>query len=885
MPRASARGMVAIAPAAIRAVTKVSAMRHAAFIWVLHIPATGGRVGPPSLSFTELTMIRRHAPRSAVLTVSLSALAGTAFAQQAPVLEETVVFGTSIAQSEASAILAKRDALNVVDAISADTIGRFPDQNLADSLARVPGIAIERDQGQARYVNLRGAPFRYTAIGFDGIDVPGAENGRIPRFDSFPAVITRQLKVNKAVMANMPGEAVSGFIDIETHSPFDQEGIGAAFDFGLGEQDLGGGDVDRRAARLSWSGGSFGIIGFYSENSREQVTDNREFEFDRAEDGTPVPVSVDFRNYLITRSDQAYGGTLEYRGDGALSRVYLTTLYSEFTDEEERNQFVFDFLAPQPGLTADGAPVSTSRVLQDGVYENSTFTNTLGAEFALAGFDVRASYNYTETEFLQNLPLVFQTGGFAAVTESGPIPFFADYDFRKSTDPLLSLSSPLALGQPADPADSAFLANLGIGVYNPLDQEVNKYKLDVARELANRSSIDFGLQYDQREAIGGSISQAVGGFPADRISVNDFNTGRLWPANTTNTIGGTIYDNPGIAAAWRATPLYPSNEVPADLRVNINEDILALYGMYTQRFDWGSLVVGLRVEQTDVENLGVDGFVFEDDFTNWLPNAHLNYHFTDELRLRVSASSGVNRPTYNEWRATAGIDPVEEEIRGGNPTLDAEESWGIDVSLEYYLDNGGLLSAAYFYRVVDNVIYADSTFVDAGTFDPSLAGQQFRYIGFLNGSDGQFTGLELNAVYFADALVPGLGVSANLTIADSEFTQQDGDTVGLPGTSDMIYNAALFYEQFGFSARLNYSWRDEWISPIEDPEEVWGEMERLDAQLTYTLPFDLSGAEASVYASFNNLTDETDVRFAGNGTINQAESFGFHYLIGVRVNY
>jgi len=819
-----------------------------------------------------------------VAAVSAVSLACNAAAQQSSVIEETVVFGTSIAQSEASAILAKRDALNVVDAISADTIGRFPDQNLADSLARVPGIAIERDQGQARYVNLRGAPFRYTAIAFDGIDVPGAENGRIPRFDSFPAVITRQLKVNKAIMANMPGEAVSGFIDIETHSPFDQEGLGAAVDFGLGEQDLGGGDVDRRAARLSWSGGNFGIIGYYSENSREQVTDNREFEFDRAADGTVIPVSVDFRNYLITRSDQAYGGTLEYRGDGALKRLYLSTLYSEFTDEEQRNQFVFDFLAPQPGLTADGAPTSTTRVLQDGVYENSTFTNTLGTEFTLAGFDVSARYNHTETEFLQNLPLIFQTAGFAAVGD-GPIPFFANYDFTDQTDPLLFLTSPLNLGGTADPADSVFLATLGIGVYNPLDQEVNKFKLDLGRELAAETRVDFGLQYDQREAVGGSINQALGGFPTGEVDINAFNTGRLWPANTTNTIGGTIYDNRGLNAAWRNSPTYPSSEVPPDLRVNINENILALYGMATRRFDWGSVVLGLRVEQTDVENLGVNGFVFEDDFTNWLPSAHVNYHFTDDLRLRVSASSGVNRPTYNEWRATAGIDPVEEEIRGGNPTLEAEESWGFDVSLEYYLGNGGLLSAAYFYRVVDNVIYADSTLVDAGNFDPSLSGQQYRYIGFLNGDDGEFTGLELNAVYFADALIPGLGISANITLADSEFTQQDGDKVGLPGTSDTIYNAALFYENFGFSARLNYSWRDEWISPIEDPAEVWGEMERLDAQLTYTLPFDLSGAEASVYASFNNLTDETDVRFAGNGTINQAESFGFHYLLGVRVNY
>ncbi|WOJ97994.1 TonB-dependent receptor [Congregibacter brevis] len=821
-----------------------------------------------------------HRLAAAVLLVS----AQMAIAQTEPQMEETVVVANSIKQSETAAILAKRDAFNVADVISADTIGRFPDQNLADSLARIPGIAIERDQGQARYVNLRGAPFRYTSIAFDGIDVPGAENGRIPRFDSFPAVITRELTVNKAITANMPGEAVSGFINIETHSPFDKEGLSLAGDIGLGEQDLGGGDVERLNLRGSFSNENFGILGFYSENSREQVTDNREFDFGLTEDGTLIPNEVDFRSYKIKRSDEAYGGTLEYRGEGALSRVYLTTLYSEFVDEEERNQYVFDFLAPQPGETAQGVPLSVTRALQSGSYENSTFTNTLGADFTVAGFEVQAAYNHTETEFLQDLPITFQTAGFAGLTADGPVPYFGDYDFSNQTDPLLFLSSPLAPGETADPANAVFLANLGIGVFNPLDQEVNKYKLDLQREVGNNSTLAFGLQFDQREAQGGSITQAVVGFPVDTVTINDFNTGALWNSNTTNTIGGTVFDNPALDAAWQASGAYPSKEVPPENEIRINEDILALYGMYTMQFDWGSAILGLRVEQTDVENIGVDGFVYEDDFTNWLPNAHLNFDLADNLKLRLSASTGVNRPTFNEWRATAALNPVDEEINGGNPTLEAEESYGFDSSLEYYTENGGILSAALFYRVVDNVIYADTTMVDAGLYDPALAGQQYNYIGFLNGSDGEFAGIELNAVYFLDELIDGLGVSANLTLADSEFTQENGEVVGLPGTSDRIWNAAVFYEKFGISVRINYSYRDDWISPIEDPQEFWGEMERLDAQISYTLPVNLAGSETMIYASFNNITDETDVRFAGNGTINQSESFGMHYLVGLRIN-
>ena len=818
----------------------------------------------PRLNFLNLLSI-------AVLIASHGSLA------QDRQLEEVIVTSSPIKQSEMASIEAKRFAVNVLDAVSADTIGRFPDQNLADSLARVPGVAIERDQGQARYVNLRGAPFRYTAIAFNGIDVPGAENGRIPRFDSFPAVITRRLTVNKAITADMPGEAVSGFVNIETNSPFDKEGASFAFDAGLGEQELGGGDVNKLSLRGSFSNDNFGILGFYSENSREQVTDNR--EYDLGLEGSALVVNeLDYRSYFIKRSDEAYGFNAEYRGTGAVSRVFLNSVYSEFTDEEERNQYVFEFLAPTAGETGSNVPLQLTRALEDGIYENSTSTNTLGIEFTAAEFDVVASYTLTETEFVQNLPITYQLAGFAGLTADGPVPYFGDFDVTNITDPILTLSG--------NPANAIFLANFGIGFYSPMDQEVDKFKVDLKRALMGKSELKFGLQLDQREAIGGANTVAFGGYPEDlALRVNDFDTGRPWVSNTTNSIGGTYFDNPGLDRAWQSYDIYPSGSVDPENAVAIDEDILAGYVSYTKSTDWGNYVVGVRVEQTDVTNQGVDGFEYSTDFTDVLPNAHINFDLSDNMKLRLSASSGVNRPTYNEWRAAAGIDVIEKEISGGNPTLEAETSFGFDASLEYYLDSGSLLSVAAFTRSIDDVIYADSSTVDAGAYIVEYAGEQWAYTGFLNGSDGTFSGVELNAVYFADQIVEGLGVSANITLADGEFKRVNGEKVGLPGTSDSIYNAAVFYENFGLSARVNYSYRNEWISPIEDPEEFWGEMERLDAQISYTFQRPIAGSEVSIYANFNNITDETDMRFAGNGTINQSESYGSHYLVGIRVNY
>lgn len=814
--------------------------------------------------------------------VSLAAVAaGTAvpavIAQESGArIEEVTVVASPILDAQEAALNAKRVSDNVVDVVSADTIGRFPDQNIADSLARLPGVAVERDQGQARYLNLRGAPFRYTGIAFDGIDVPGAENGRIPRFDSFPATITSRIDANKAVLPSMPGESVAGYIDIQTFKPFDVAGLSLALDVGMGEQDLGGGDVERTSVRASWSGEQFGLVGFYSNNLREQVTDNREYELERDGAGTLVVNELDFRSYLVTREDTAYGGRIEYRGETALRSLFLSSLYSEFVDEEDLTQHVFASVAPRAGVQVSDVPMAMSRSVRFGDYKNSTFTNTLGADVGAAGWDLEARLNYTETEFSQRLPIALSVG-------AGNV---GSYDLSDREDPLLDLTVPLE--------DSAYAADLGLDLGNRMDIEATKFKLDARRDVAlfdRDSTLAFGMQYDQRESEGYIFLVDFGGFPD--LSIASFDTGVPWESNTTNSIGGTYYDSKGVQDAWLASGLLAPEPSPSsDELVAIDEDILALYGMGTTRFSWGNMVYGVRVEQTDYTSAGLAGdqpLTVDGDFLNVLPSLHVNVDLADDLKFRVSASSGVNRPTYNEWRAGAIVNPTEQEVSGGNPYLDPEEALGADLSLEWYYATASILSVGAFHREIDNVIYQDVTTVDGGLYLPAAAGESWRLSGAANGENGRLSGLEANLMFSAtdyfDGPLGGLGFSVNATFIDGEFEALDGRQLGLPGTSEQIFNASLFYERFGLSARINYQYRDEWISPIEDPAEFWGEMERVDATIMYELPVNLGGAAASVYANLNNLTDETDVRFAGNGTINQAESFGRRYLVGLRINY
>lgn len=808
------------------------------------------------------------------VAASAAGISVPTIAQQATApVEEVYVVATPIRDSQAAAITKKREALNAVEIVASDTIGRFPDQNLADSLGRLPGLAIERDQGQARYINMRGAPFRYTTIAFDGIDVPGAENGRIPRFDSFPSVITSQIEANKAILPSMPGESVAGFINIHTFSPFSKEGLGLSADMGLGEQALGGGDISKLGLRSSWSNKHFGVLVYGSDNNREQVTDNREYDLETTDNGTLVVNELDFRSYKVERADQAFGGSLEYRGDDIIRRVYLSSLYSEFVDNEERNQFVFD-LAGTEGVTGSNIPVSVSRMLEYGQYKNSTQVTTLGTELALGAWAANASYSDIATEFMMDLPI--PRSMMASTT--------ASYNLSNIEDPILTLAE--------NPSSLDYPVTIGLHYIQALDVDADKLKFSAKRDVqwfGQEATFETGMQWDTREASGYIATPQVGSFPITNIEA--YNTSTPWDSNTTNSIGATYYDNIGLRDAWAATGALTIGEVSEANLVAIDEDILAAYAMTTTRFSWGNLVLGARIEQTDYQSQGTlngEALNVSDSFTDFLPSAHVNVDLTSQLQWRISATTGVNRPTYNEWRAAASVDVANQEVSGGNPYLKAEEAMGFETALEWYFAPASLFSAGVFYRTIDDVIYADSTIVEGENYLAQAAGERWEYEGTVNGDNGKMSGLELSftghAVDLTTALA-GFGFSANLTALESEFEGIDGTRYDLPGTSDLIYNASIFFEKFGLSTRLNYQYRDEWISPIESPDEVWGEQERFDFSASYDLPLSLAGATPSIYFNANNLTDETDLRYAGNGTVNQSESYGRHYLVGVRINY
>jgi len=814
-------------------------------------------------------------------------------------IEEILVIGKSIKASQMAAIEAKRQAVNVADIISADSIGRFPDVNLSDALGRLPGISIERDQGQARYVSFRGTPKRYTTTAFNGISIPGVENGRIPRFDSYPAVITSQVVANKAITADMPGESISGFINIKTFKPSDIEGFSFSAEIGMGEQDQGGGDTSKENLRISYSDDSFGFVVYGSAHNNEQITDNREPTYGGVK-GAQTPDRIDFRSYKVERESEALGGTIEkYLENGG--RIFLTSLNTEFLDNEERNDFRAYVKNGTP-TTGSGFTGSARRLFNDALYINKTEMNTLGIETSFGEWDIKAQASKIDTTFDTYMPIGYFIGGGQLKNLS--------YDISDPQNPIVNFDGTYR--------DVDYSTRLLVDAIGGLYTETDQFKIDISREN-NRGELKFGLQYDDRIATGGGATLATisveGGYPSDVCDPKEYRLGNF-ASPRDNSVGAFYTDNPALNDCLN-TVRPARSDFPDDEKIDIEEVLFAAYVMQTFEMDWGTIVAGLRVEDTEYETSGFKLATVSDEdiefgniaagskevlsvkrsYTNYLPSIHINYDVADDKKLRLSYSTGISRPSYIEARAAASIGIISQEITGGNPFLKEEESWGIDAAFEWYYDEASLFSVTVFHREIDNVISESSSKVDGSLYsDSAVAGELWDLAAFGNGKDGELQGIEisLNARLdnYIEGFFSGFGASLNVALIESEYTTPEGNIFALPGQSDTNYNASVFYEDHGFSARVTYRYRSEWLDETETGAVFnlgggvyWAAQNRLDASLRFDLER-LTGQKASLFADFNNITDESDMRYtAEEWNVNQVESFGKSFLAGVRYSF
>jgi TonB-dependent receptor len=336
----------------------------------------------------------------------------------------------------------------------------------------------------------------------------------------------------------------------------------------------------------------------------------------------------------------------------------------------------------------------------------------------------------------------------------------------------------------------------------------------------------------------------------------------------------------------------PSQDQLETNHYNLSEDILSVFAMNSWTFENSTFVAGLRMESVALKNHGfpgvggsVDAIDQDQDYTNLFPSLHYNVDLKENLKLRVAGVSGISRPGFSQIRLGVGIDDNQDIVHIGNPELVAETAYGFDLSLEWYFETAALLSVGAYYRQVDDVLYDFSTEVGDDRYDSDGEDRSgYEYRTTLNGGTGHLSGLELSYMQRWPGLpgfLDGLGMQFSMALMDGEFEGPNGRKVRFPGTSDMLVNASLFYENYGFSIRLSYQWRDSWVDDLNWESEsdfFWAAYDQLDFSLRYQL-----SRSVSFFFDANNLTESRTVRYKGERQYPvEVEGFGSRYMFGVR---
>jgi TonB-dependent receptor len=467
---------------------------------------------------------------------------------------EGIVVTGSILSAQQDSIRAKRQADNLTDVAAADAVGRFPDQNAAAALSRLPAVAVQRDQGQERYIQVRGAPNRWTSVNIDGIPVIGVDEGgdtRAFRFDAIPAVLLSQMVINKSLTSNLQADAVVATIDLKTYSPMEQKGLHVSGDAGYGFMDLGKGEQRQGSLRLSWSNDTFGVVVGDSHYRRKQLTDNREVGLYDANG----PTEFDIRQYEIERWSNGLFAGVEYSPQEG-QRLYAKAIFSEFNDDEQRNQYEFQIgnAAARGTRTLSSGNLTNVPVrgsFNYAEYRNRNYIGTIGGDFeGDDGLNVSFKMNYAKIDNSTYLPLV-------QASTSGANNLSLSYDNSDPRFPIVTLASSSFNQASLNSANAYMIAGRQKTVSDSYTA-----KLDVSKELGDLT-ISAGGLYADREIDGTNFSTSnivqIGRYGADvgqPFDVNSYVTNKAW--DTGFPLGVTLNYIDNVAMRRAIDSLLPS---------------------------------------------------------------------------------------------------------------------------------------------------------------------------------------------------------------------------------------------------------------------------------------------------------------------------------------
>lgn len=723
--------------------------------------------------------ITKHLLLGTALVASSSAAAQTVPTETDAAVEATDeqatggdIVVTGIRRSLADALTAKRDAPGIVDAISAEDIGKFPDQNLAESLQRVPGVQITRNKGEGQGISVRGMGANFTRTFFNGRILPSPTAGRNFGFTSLSSDFVSRVEVQKTPTADVIDGGIAATVNVQLARPLDAGRNRTALSV-EGIYETNPDKFSPHVALYTSQVLADGKLGFnFGASYEKRKVLQGGYDAYGMEPRTETPGSPVYDFNL----DGAYSGTYKVNHvldtwveDGSFERIsfvggvqarpvenlelYADVFYSQFTDFAMRTQHSLGYTRlGGPGAKIIATQIDPGNVVSyfdaDGVDHRGAFSRqenrdrvlsiALGQKLNLGALTITAEGTYSNSERLASVMNV------NAISRAS-----ASYDMRGGYDKIPVVTYNRGFN-PLDPSIYRLLSVAGALPSPTRDRNRDaridaSYTFDGGLLRSLKAGGYFGRATKSVESISYNVSSRIAadvlGLPFDpTIEGGTAAAGSfLVPGDNSKFVGDALglylvpdYDklfaNGSLADLLKVAPplSQPSNNY------KVREDVYAAYA----RADFGtaddSLTgnIGLRYIKTRQTSSGaapdlakvilLQGDVsvivpsatpvtVHNNYDNWLPSLNLRWSPMQNFAVRFAANRAMTRPDLGLLTPRTTISANVRTINSGNPFVKPYLADQVDLSFEYYLGKTGILSAALFYKDVKNFIVSTQT--------------------------------------------------------------------------------------------------------------------------------------------------------------------------------
>lgn len=828
-------------------------------------------------------------------------------------LREVVVGGAFNGQRRA--LSSQKNAMGIVNVVSADQVGKFPDSNIGDALKRISGINVQYDQGEARFGQVRGTSADLSSVTINGNRIPSAEGDtRNVQLDLIPADMVQTIEVNKVVTADMDADAIGGSINLVTKNTPNKRMFNATAGSGYNA-------VSKKAQLnlgLTYGDRFFndklGLMFSGSYQNAPGGSDNAEFEYD-VDDGSVVMKEAQMRQYYVTRERQSYSLALDYEFNPD-HKISFKGIYNRRNDWENRYRVVYkDLDESDPSeqsielQTKGGADDTRNARLE----RQQTMDFTLDGEHNLGGrllMDWAASFSRASedrpNERYFGLKMDNNTGENLINTFHG----------IGGRAPYSTIAIP---GLDNEGWELDELTNSNQSIYENEWKFRLNFELPLMKGLYG-NTLRFGGKYTNKEK-----DRETTMYKYDGEDVNDnpiFNDGGAWREHGSSQIrkGFMVGDNYPegthfVSKKYLGSINFNSMQGEPDYEemsgnYHAKEEITSAYLRFDQKLGRKlDLMLGLRMEHTALNYRGLNWVVDEDEneslestgnrknsYTNWLPSVLLKYDVNDDLKLRASFTETLSRPKYSALIPSVNYNRADEEATIGNPNLKPTTSYNFDLSAEYYFKSVGLVSVGLFYKSINNVIVdevwkgMDSQLPITGTYDYEISKP-------INAYDADLFGVEVayqRDFGFITPVLKCLGFYGNYTYTANKTKNhhfehrvlEDGEDVDMIGSPEHTANASLFFEKWGFNLRLSYNFASAFVDEMGEVAQLdryYDKVNYLDLNASYTFG---KRFKTTIYADVTNLLNQPLRYYQGTkDRTAQVEYYGARFNAGIKVSF